>query len=130
MVHGGQAWQEAYMFEAAALGISGADFYRKALVDLDDAALRGMVDKTASGRDWNLVSELVINVEAAMQIIGDWAKGEFTSAGKGTSDDCACIPVPKADGKPGFMSLVNSLSLFTQTDPDQGPGCFGKRHYG
>ena len=33
LAHGGQAWQEAYMFEAVALGIGGADFYRKALVD-------------------------------------------------------------------------------------------------
>ena len=133
LAHGGQAWQEAYMFEAVALGIGGADFYRKALVDLDDAtlrgpemvavftelaALRGMVDKNAPGRDWNLASAMVINGEAAMQIMGDWAKGEFTNAGKVSGDDYACIPVPKANGKPGFVYLVNSLSLFTQTDPD------------
>ena len=132
LAHGGQAWQEAYMFEAVALGIGGADFYRKALVDLDDAtlrgpemvavftelaALRGMVDANAAGRDWNLASAMVINGEAAMQIMGDWAKGEFTNAGKVPGDDYACIPVPKAKGD-GFVYLVNSLSLFTQTDPD------------
>ena len=130
--HGGQAWQEAYMFEAVALGVGGADFYRKALIDLDDAtlrgpemvkvfeqmaALRGMVDPNFSGRDWNLASAMVINGEAAMQIMGDWAKGEFTNAGKVPSDDYACIPVPNAKGD-GFVYLVNSLSLFTQTDPD------------
>jgi glucose/mannose transport system substrate-binding protein len=132
LAHGGQAWQEAYMFEAVALGVGGADFYRKALIELDDATLRGpemvkvfdqmaalrdMVDPNFPGRDWNLASAMVINGEAAMQIMGDWAKGEFTNAGKMPGDDYACIPVPKAQGD-GFVYLVNSLSLFTQTDPD------------
>ena len=132
LAHGGQAWQEAYMFEAVAAGVGGADFYRKALIDLDDAtlrgpemvavfdqmaALRGMVDPNFPGRDWNLASAMVINGEAAMQIMGDWAKGEFTNADKAPGDDYACIPVPKAKGNL-FVYLVNSLSLFTQTDPD------------
>ena len=133
LAHGGQAWQEAYMFEAVAAGVGGAEFYRKALIDLDDAtlrgpemvgvfdqmaALRGMVDPNFPGRDWNLASAMVINGEAAMQIMGDWAKGEFTNAGKLPGTDYACIPIPKAEGD-GFVYLVNSLSLFTQTDPDQ-----------
>jgi glucose/mannose transport system substrate-binding protein len=132
LAHGGQAWQEAYMFEAVAAGVGGADFYRKALIELDDAtlrgpdmvavfeqlaSLRGMVDPNFPGRDWNLASAMVINGEAAMQIMGDWAKGEFTNAGKKPGDDYACIPVPKAKGD-AFVYLVNSLSLFTQTDPD------------
>jgi glucose/mannose transport system substrate-binding protein len=132
LAHGGQSWQEVYMFEAVAAGVGGAEFYRKALVDLDDAtlrgpdmvavfselaALRGMIDANAPGRDWNLASAMVINGEAAMQIMGDWAKGEFTSAGKVPGTDYACIPVPKAKGD-AFVYLVNSLSLFTQTDPD------------
>ncbi|WP_424971059.1 ABC transporter substrate-binding protein [Dinoroseobacter sp. S76] len=132
IAHGGQAWQEAYMFEALALGIGGAEFYRKALVDLDPdalqsdamkavfaqmAAIRGMVDDNFSGRDWNLATAMVINGEAAMQIMGDWAKGEFTNAGKLPGEDFACIPVPKtAEG--GFVYLVNSLSFFTQPDED------------
>ena len=132
LAHGGQAWQEAYMFEAVAAGVGGADFYRKALIDLDDAtlrgpemvavfdemaALRGMVDPNFPGRDWNLASAMVIKGDAAMQIMGDWAKGEFTNAGKLPGTDYACIPVPKAKGD-DFVYLVNSLSLFTQTDPD------------
>ena len=133
LAHGGQSLQEAYMIESVALRVGGAEFYRKALVDLDDATLRGpdmvkvfddlmqlrgMIDKNAPGRDWNLASAMVINGEAAMQIMGDWAKGEFTNAGKVSGDDYACIPAPKANGKPEFVYLVNSLSLFTQTDPD------------
>jgi glucose/mannose transport system substrate-binding protein len=133
LAHGGQAWQEVYMFEAVAAGVGGADFYRKALVELDDAtlrgaemvavfdelaALRGMVDPNFPGRDWNLASAMVINGEAAMQIMGDWAKGEFTNAGKVAGADFACVPVPKSKGE-AFVYLVNSLSLFAQTDPDR-----------
>ena len=133
LAHGGQAWQEAYMFEAVALGVGGADFYRKAIVDLDEAtlrsdtmtavftelaALRGMIDENAPGRDWNLATAMVINGEAAMQIMGDWAKGEFTNAGLVPDEDFACVPVPRAsDG--GFIYLINSLSFFDQPEEDR-----------
>ena len=133
VAHGGQAWQEAYMFEALAIGIGGAELYRSALVDLDDMALRsetmvqvfdqmakirGMVDENFAGRDWNLATAMVINGEAAMQIMGDWAKGEFTNAGKVAGDDFACIPVPKTAAG-GFVYLVNSLSFFEQPEAGQ-----------
>ena len=133
IAHGGQAWQEAYMFEALVIGVGGPDFYREALVELSPEALssermetvfaqmgeiRGMVDENFSGRDWNLATSMVINGEAAMQIMGDWAKGEFTNAGLLAGDDFACIPVPKTDDG-GFVYLVNSLSFFTQPDPEQ-----------
>ena len=132
VAHGGQAWQEAYMFEALVLGVGGADFYRAALVDLDLDALgsetmesvfaqmaeiRGMVDEDFSGRDWNLATAMVINGDAAMQIMGDWAKGEFTNAGQIAGEDFACIPVPKT-GDGGFVYLVNSLSFFAQPDAE------------
>lgn len=130
LAHGGQAWQELYMFEAVLSGVGGSDFYKKALIDLDEdalsgetmiavfrqmAELRGMVDENAPGRDWNLASAMVINGSAAMQIMGDWAKGEFVNAGQVPFTDFACIPVPKAEGD-AFVYLVNSLSFFEQPD--------------
>ena len=39
LAHGGQAWQDATVFEAVALGILGADGFRKAFVDLDKETL-------------------------------------------------------------------------------------------
>lgn len=132
LAHGGQAWQEAHMSEAVALGVGGAEFCRKALIDLGDATprgpemvavvvqmatLRGMAGANFPGRDGNLASAMVINGEAAMQIMGDGAKGEFTNARKMPGDDHACIRAPKATGD-GFVHRVNALSLFTLTDPD------------
>jgi len=94
LAHGGQAWQDATLFDAVALSL-GDEFYQAALIDLDPdalggatmveafdrmATLRGYVDDNFSGRDWNLASAMVINGEAGMQMMGDWAKGEFLRA--------------------------------------------------
>ena len=39
VAHGGQPWQDFTTFETVALGVGGADFYKKAFVQLDPAAL-------------------------------------------------------------------------------------------
>ncbi|RWB73058.1 MAG: carbohydrate ABC transporter substrate-binding protein [Mesorhizobium sp.] len=109
LAHGGQPWQDATIFENVVLGIGGADFYRKAMVELDPNALtsdtmvksfdqlrklRGYVDANFSGRDWNLATAMVMRGEAAFQIMGDWAKGEFLAAGKKPGVDFVCAPTP------------------------------------
>ena len=76
LAHGGQAWQDATLFEAIALGLGGSDFYNKAFVTHDPATLksakmveifkafkrtRQYIDKNAAGRDWNIATSMVIN---------------------------------------------------------------------
>lgn len=41
LAHGGQPWQDSTVFEAVVLSVMGVDGYKKALVDLDNAALTG-----------------------------------------------------------------------------------------
>jgi glucose/mannose transport system substrate-binding protein len=116
--HGGQAWQDATVFDAVVLGM-GTDFYKAAFIDLDPAALGGeqmaeafnrliklssYVDENFSGRDWNLASAMVINGEAGMQMMGDWAKGEFLKAGKVPGTDFVCIRFPGTQGAVTFNS--------------------------
>jgi len=123
LAHGGQAWQDATVFEAVALGIGGADFFRKAFIDLDEATLtsdtmvavfdqmrimRGFVDENFSGRDWNLATAMVINGEAGFQIMGDWAKGEFVAADKVPGKDFLCTSTPGG----GFLYNVDSFAMF------------------
>jgi glucose/mannose transport system substrate-binding protein len=57
------------------------------------ARLRGYVDPGAPGRNWNDATNLVIQGNAGMQIMGDWAKGEFAAAGQtaGKEFDCAIL---------------------------------------
>ena len=109
LAHGGQPWQDATLFDNVAMLTGGPDFYRRALIDLDPEALdsdamrevfdrmlilRGFVDDNFSGRDWNLATAMVIRGEAAFQVMGDWVKGEFITAGKAPGKDFACFRFP------------------------------------
>ncbi len=119
LAHGGQAWQDATLFDSVVLATGGVDFYRKAMIDLDEAALgsdtmkmafdrmaklRSYVDDNFSGRDWNLASSMVINKEAGMQIMGDWAKGEFLNAGQTPGEEFLCFRFPGTAGAVTFNS--------------------------
>jgi len=125
VAHGGQNWQDFTTFESVALGVGGADFYKKALVQRDPAALssptmekvlttfkrvKDYTDKNASGRDWNLATAMVIKGEAGMQLMGDWAKGEFIAAGKVPGKDFACIAAPGT--AKAFTFNVDSFAMF------------------
>jgi glucose/mannose transport system substrate-binding protein len=118
VAHGGQAWQDATIFDAVALSL-GNDFYKSAFVDLSPDALgsdtmkeafdrmtvlRGYVDDNFSGRDWNLASAMVIEGKAGVQFMGDWAKGEFIKAGKVPGTDFVCMRFPGTQGSVTFNS--------------------------
>ncbi len=109
IAHGGQAWQDATVFDAVAMSALGPDGYKAAFVDLDADVLGGdamkeafdrmafiaaNVDENFSGRDWNLATAMVINGEAGFQMMGDWAKGEFLNAGKVPGEDFLCFRFP------------------------------------
>jgi glucose/mannose transport system substrate-binding protein len=131
VAHGGQAWQDATTFESVVLSVGGAEFYNKVFVELDETALasptmaeafrilrviKGYTDKDAPGRDWNLATAMVINGKAGMQFMGDWAKGEFTAAGKVASQDYVCAPVPGTQGD--FTFNIDSFVMFQVSDAD------------
>lgn len=130
IAHGGQPWQEATLFESVALGVGGAAYYKKAFVQLDPATLggpttvkvfetmqriKGYIDKGSAGRDWNLATAMVINGKAGMQFMGDWAKGEFTAAGKKPGKDYLCVAAPGTSN--AFTFNIDSLVMFKQKDP-------------
>jgi len=58
-----------------------ADTFRK---------LHGYIDAGAPGRNWNDATALVIQGKAGMQVMGDWAKGEFSAAGQTPDKDYGC----------------------------------------
>jgi glucose/mannose transport system substrate-binding protein len=123
---GGQPWQDFTVWEDVVLS-QGADFYKKAIVDLDQKTLTSpqMVkvfdtvrklttyfDNARTGRDWNLATAMVINGKAGMQFMGDWAKGEFANAGKKAGTDYVCAPVPGTDK--AYTFNVDSFVFFQQ----------------
>lgn len=60
--------------------------------------LRGFVDKDFSGRDWNLASAMVIKGQAAFQMMGDFAKGEFLRADQVPGEDFMGFRTPGTKG--------------------------------
>jgi glucose/mannose transport system substrate-binding protein len=130
VAHGGQPWQDATLFESVVIGVGGADFYKKAIVGLDQAAIKsdtmtkvfdtmrkikGYTDAASAGRDWNLTTAMVINGTAGMQFMGDWAKGEFTAAGKMPGKDYFCVAAPGTAN--AFTFNIDSMAMFKQKDP-------------
>jgi glucose/mannose transport system substrate-binding protein len=58
---------------------------------------------------------MVIYGEAAMQFMGDCAKGEFTAAGKVPGKDYVALPVPGTANS--FLFNVDSFIMFEVKDP-------------
>lgn len=132
VAQGGQPWQEATLFETIVLGIGGEEFYKKSLVDLDLDALKSetmkkafdtlkmvksYTDKNAAGRDWNLATAMVYKGKAAMQFMGDWAKGEFKVAGKVIGKDYIATAAPQTDNK--FLYNIDSFVMFNQKEKEK-----------
>lgn len=126
---GGQNWQEATMFDSVVLSTGGPEFYKKAFNDLDDASLKSdtmkksfdnlaklvtYVDPNFSGRDWNLATAMVIKGDALVQVMGDWAKGEFHAANKTPGTDFLCYRFPGTDGSVVYNSDV--FGMFDVSD--------------
>jgi len=112
LAHGGQAWQDILLFSMVLSNMGGRDLYLKVIRDRDQAAIRsaafrkvlvaykrlqGYVDPASPGRNWNDATALVISGKAGMQIMGDWAKGEFVAAGQAPGRQFGCLPGLGAD---------------------------------
>jgi len=123
---GGQPWQEATMFDSVVASTGGIDFYKKAFIDLDESALksdtmkkafdnlaklRAYTDPNYAGRDWNLATAMVIKGDALVQVMGDWAKGEFKAANKVAGKDFLCFRFPGTDG-----SVIYNTDMFAMFD--------------
>ncbi|WP_110673713.1 ABC transporter substrate-binding protein [Salinicola sp. RZ23] len=131
LAYGGQPWQDTTVFENVVLATGGADFYRRALIELDPQALDSetMVktfdnlrqllaykDDNSPGRDWNLATAMVINGKALYQIMGDWAKGEFLNAGLEAGKDFMCFRTP---GTQEAVTFNSDLMIMFDTDDAQ-----------
>ncbi|WP_081686796.1 extracellular solute-binding protein [Chitinilyticum litopenaei] len=130
IAHSEVKWQVATLFEAVSLGLCGANWYLAAFSKLDQSALNGPQTIRALetfrrlkpycspdpvGREWNLVTADIINGRAAMQLMGDWVKGEFDTAGKAPGSDYLFWAAPNQAGEYSFAA--DTLTLFRQDDP-------------
>lgn len=131
LAHGGEPWQDATLFEVVALDVLGVKNYRKAFVDLDLSILNSKqmievfrqfkrlshyVDLNSRGRNWNQTSSLVASGKAAMQVMGDWVKGELASFDKHAGVDYSCAPAFNTAGS--YIYNIDSIIFFQLEKPD------------
>ena len=125
---GANQFEQMTLFEAVLLGTLGADDYMKLWsgeLSFNDAKIaqalenyKKMLTYTNSDRDalsWDQAVKLVIDGQAAMNIMGDWADGEFKKAGK-TADDYEGIPAP---GTQGIFDMVSDSFALTLNAPNK-----------
>ena len=103
---GNQSWQSNLAFGALAIAIGGLDLWKEINVNKNMEAAAGpemlkVFQAAADARklaakstvqDWNQATNLVITDQAAGQIHGDWAQGEFQVAGEVAGVDYTCLP--------------------------------------
>ena len=104
---GGQPWQEKITFDTLLANVGGKDLFMKVYRDGDIKAinsaefkrvlttfkrLRDYVDAGSAGRNWNDATSMVIAGKAGVQIMGDWAKGEFNAANQTAGKEFGCFP--------------------------------------
>lgn len=125
-----EPWQIAKIFDSLIVDLNGPEFYTQVALKVDDKAIRspemvkvfeklrqvrGLVDDNFVGRDWAVATEMVASGKAGMQVMGDWAKGEFLAKGLKPGVDFLCFPTPTST--PNFLWAMDSFSMFQTTDP-------------
>ncbi|WP_435258443.1 ABC transporter substrate-binding protein [Thioclava sp. FR2] len=102
---GNQPWQSNLAFGAMQIAVAGLDAWKAVNVDknMDVAAgaeyaavFQAAADarelaRKSTVQDWNQATNLVITDQAAGQIMGDWAQGEFQVAGEVAGKDYTCL---------------------------------------
>jgi glucose/mannose transport system substrate-binding protein len=125
LAYSGQSWLDMGTFETVVIGIAGPDFYKRAFMQRDPAALdspqmekvlltfkriKAYTEPRGSGRDWVAATAALVKGEAGMQLMGDWAKSEILAAGKVPGVDILCMAAPGSAGT--FTFDIDSLAMF------------------
>ena len=124
IAHGGTPYHDGVFFEGIVQSM-GADFYRKSILEGDQATInspkmievfdilrksQSYFDPGIPGRPWNLAAAMVIEGKAGILFMGDWAKGEFSAANKVPGKDYICVARPGTEGM--FTFIADSFVFF------------------
>lgn len=120
-----EAWQVATLFETLVLAESGPAYYRRLFVDMhpnayNDARLAHALKRLRTLKQWmptpikeqawSDMTQQLADGEAAMFVMGDWAKGELNAWGQVTDLDFGCSTVP---GTAAYhLYSVDTLAMF------------------
>lgn len=118
-----EPWTATHIFETVLLGVLGPEGYQKLWakeISFDDPKVKeaaeifkkmlSYINEDHSSRNWQDASQLVGNGEAAMNIMGDWAKGYFVNDLKlKVNEDFGYAPTPNTEGN--FVVITDTFGL-------------------
>jgi glucose/mannose transport system substrate-binding protein len=129
----GGGWQVSLLANQLALAQLGAEKVEKIWKDKDlDLAggpdllkvfqtlksLGQYADSGSPNRSWADTTSLVIKGDAALQVMGDWAQGEFQVAGQKPGQDYECLLGPLVADAKNVRTGGDIFVFFKQSDPD------------
>lgn len=120
-----EPWQVATLFENLVLAEGGPAYYRT-LFEAQTAQatadrrlvralerlriMKGWARRPVAERAWTDIVRQVADGEAAMVVMGDWAKGELNEWGLQAGADFGCIAMPGTDNY--HLYSVDTLAMF------------------
>ncbi|WP_123042899.1 ABC transporter substrate-binding protein [Cohnella candidum] len=118
-----EPWTATMVLENVLLGVLGADDYKKLWTNelsFDDAKVKQSletfkkmltyINDDHAARNWQDAAQLVAKGDAAMNIMGDWAKGYFTTDLKlEANKDFGWVPTPNTAGS--FMVITDTFAI-------------------
>lgn len=118
-----EPWAATQLYENILLGVLGTDGYHKLWtgeLTFEDAKvveaaeifikMLDYINEDHASRNWQDASQLVANGDAAMNVMGDWAKGYFVNdLKKVVNEDFGYIATPETGGK--FMVITDTFGL-------------------
>ncbi|MHB8135774.1 MAG: extracellular solute-binding protein, partial [Anaerolineaceae bacterium] len=113
----GEQWTAMHLFETILLGTLGPDSYNKlwngekSWADADvNTAIKNFktalsyTNSDSASLSWQDASQLVVEGDAAFNVMGDWAEGYFKELGKEPKVDFGWAPTPGSAGTFQFLS--------------------------
>lgn len=122
-----EAWQVAALFENLVLIEGGPAFHRELFIRQSEhavadrrllealerlRAMKAWMSNPVGERPWTELVQQLAKGEAAMLVMGDWAKGELMAGGMSLDEDFGCGAMP-GTGKYHLYS-VDTLTMFSR----------------
>jgi glucose/mannose transport system substrate-binding protein len=125
----GEQWTKLHLLETVLLGTLGSDAYNglwdgstdwgsaDVTAALDNfQTILGFTNSDSASLSWQDASQLVINGDAAFNVMGDWAEGYFRELGKVPNTDYGWAPVP---GSAGVFQFLSDSFVLAVGAPDE-----------
>ncbi|MDP1715270.1 MAG: ABC transporter substrate-binding protein [Anaerolineales bacterium] len=113
----GEQWTKLHLFETVLLGTLGADAYNGLWDGSTDwgspevktalenyAKVLTYANSDSASLSWQDAAQLVVNGDAAFNVMGDWAEGYFRELGKAPKTDYGWAATPGSNGVFQFLS--------------------------